>query len=207
MGHIVLLGDSVFDNAAYVAAGEDVLAKLKARLPAGWRATLAARDGAVIGGVHGQLAALPRDATHLVISAGGNDALLAAGVLGQRAGSVAEALLKLSEIRDRFAADYRAMLDEAARTDLPLAVCTIYEARFEDRLQRRVAATALTMLNDVITREAARRRVPVIDLRILFEADADYANAIEPSGRGGEKLAQAIVALISSHGLDQDQGQ
>jgi hypothetical protein len=36
MGHLVLLGDSVFDNAAYVGGGPDVVAQLRARLPTGW---------------------------------------------------------------------------------------------------------------------------------------------------------------------------
>jgi hypothetical protein len=33
MAHVALLGDSVFDNAAYVAGGQDVVTQLRARLP------------------------------------------------------------------------------------------------------------------------------------------------------------------------------
>jgi AraC-like DNA-binding protein len=40
MIHIVLLGDSIFDNAAYVAGGPDVVRQLRDTLPSGWRATL-----------------------------------------------------------------------------------------------------------------------------------------------------------------------
>jgi hypothetical protein len=76
-GHVVLLGDSVFDNAAYVAGGPDVVAQLRQSLPTGWQATLSAVDGAVATDVRGQLAQMPASATHLVISAGGNDALRA----------------------------------------------------------------------------------------------------------------------------------
>ena len=43
MTHAVLLGDSIFDNAAYVASGPDVLRQLSGILPSGWRATLNAR--------------------------------------------------------------------------------------------------------------------------------------------------------------------
>jgi hypothetical protein len=46
-GHIVLLGDSIFDNGAYVSGGPDVVAQLRSRLPQGWEATLLAVDGAV----------------------------------------------------------------------------------------------------------------------------------------------------------------
>src|SRR5919198_237854 len=49
MGHVVLLGDSIFDNAAYVGGGPDVVRQLRAVLPSDWRATLNALDGAVTG--------------------------------------------------------------------------------------------------------------------------------------------------------------
>ncbi|HTN04367.1 MAG TPA: hypothetical protein VL132_20925, partial [Planctomycetaceae bacterium] len=75
MDHIVLLGDSIFDNAAYVPAGEPVIEQLRARLPPESRASLLASDGAVVPSVLRQLEKLPNDATHLVVSAGGNDAL------------------------------------------------------------------------------------------------------------------------------------
>ncbi len=70
-GHVVLFGDSSFDNKAYVGGQPDVLTHLRRQLPHPWRATLAAVDGAVAGDVRGRLARVPADATHLVISAGG----------------------------------------------------------------------------------------------------------------------------------------
>src|SRR3712207_2336551 len=45
MSHVVLLGDSIFDNAAYVRGGPDVIRQLQGVLPAGWKATLRAVDG------------------------------------------------------------------------------------------------------------------------------------------------------------------
>ncbi|HEY1387763.1 MAG TPA: GDSL-type esterase/lipase family protein, partial [Ktedonobacterales bacterium] len=76
MPHVVLLGDSIFDNQSYVQRGEpDVIRQLRAHLPADWEATLLAVDGNVTADIRRQLAHLPTDATHLVISVGGNDAL------------------------------------------------------------------------------------------------------------------------------------
>ena len=69
MTYIVLLGDSVFDNAAYVAGGPDVVRQLRDLLPPEWRATLNARDGAVLADIPQQLQGLSSDATHLVVSA------------------------------------------------------------------------------------------------------------------------------------------
>ena len=49
--HIVLLGDLVFDNGAYIGKGPDVVTQLKAVLPTGGKATLLAVDGSVTSGV------------------------------------------------------------------------------------------------------------------------------------------------------------
>jgi hypothetical protein len=48
MTHGVLLGDSIFDNAAYVAGGPEVVKQLRQCLPGNWQASLRAIDGAVI---------------------------------------------------------------------------------------------------------------------------------------------------------------
>ena len=46
----MLLGDSIFDNAAYVAAGiPNVVRHVRQRLPHGAKATLAAGDGSKLG--------------------------------------------------------------------------------------------------------------------------------------------------------------
>jgi hypothetical protein len=86
------------------------------------------------------------------------------------------------------------------QSKLPLAVCTIYEARFPEPVTRRLAATALTTLNDAITREAFARGIDCIDLRILCDDDRDFANPIEPSVHGGAKIARAILNFATPSG-------
>ena len=44
MGHVVLLGDSTFDNASYVPGGPAVIEHARRCLPAGWQAALLARS-------------------------------------------------------------------------------------------------------------------------------------------------------------------
>lgn len=119
MPHVVLVGDSIFDNAAYTEGGPDVVSQVRALLPPGWEATLLAVDGAITDDVAGQLGRLPEQATRLVLSVGGNNAL-------QRGG----------------------------------------------------------------------HSLPVIDLRSVCATREDYANPIEPSSVGGEKIARVIVGLI-----------
>ena len=197
MTHIVLLGDSIFDNGAYVAGGPDVIRQLKARLPDRWQATLRARDGAITSSVMSQLAGLPAGATHLVVSIGGNDALSHISVLEDTANSIASALNRLADITDAFRRDYTAMLDRVLRLHLPTAVCTIYEPRFPDARLQRLGVTALSLFNDCITRQAFARGLPLLDLRLICDRDEDYANPIEPSVKGGEKIAAAIVRAIA----------
>ena len=199
MPHVVLLGDSIFDNGAYVRGGPDVIRQLRGVLPGGWTATLAAVDGAVTGSVPRQLQGLPSDATHLVVSIGGNDALRHVGVLEDGSRSIADALNRLADIGDGFARDYRAMLDALLARGLPTALCTIYDPRFPDPRMQRLAVTALCVFNDVIGRQAFARGLPLIDLRLVCDADGDYANPIEPSSQGGDKIVRAIGRLLAEH--------
>jgi hypothetical protein len=199
MTHVGLLGDSIFDNKAYVDAGPDVIEQLRAALPSGSTATLVAVDGATTADVKGQLKTLPSNATHLVVSAGGNDALQEKDLIEKSARSVAEVLDKLAKIKASFRKDYAAMLDAVLALKLPTGVCTIYEARYQDPNTRAIAATGLSIYNDVIMREAFSRGLPVVDLRVMFDEDADYANDIEPSVTGGAKIAKAVAALVTTH--------
>jgi hypothetical protein len=203
MKHVVLLGDSIFDNGRYVAGGPDVVSQLRPLLP-GWQATLRAVDGAVTRSVPGQLAGLPADTSHLVVSIGGNDALGQAHVLDEGARSMAEAVNRLARVRERFAADYRAMLAAVLARRLPTALCTVYDGRLPEP-RGRLATTALTLFNDAITRAAFAHGLALIDLRLICDEDADYANPIEPSVQGGAKIATAIAGLLTGdrHGRER----
>jgi hypothetical protein len=200
MNHVVLLGDSIFDNARYVPDGPSVIEHLRRALPAGWRASLLAIDGDVAAGVAQQLDRLPDDATHLVVSAGGNDALGHAGLILQEAAtSFAEVLSQLADIQAEFQRDYSAMLRGVLARGKPTVVCTIYDAipGLEPALQ-----AGLSLFNDVILREAFRAGVPVIDLRLICTDATDYSSIspIEPSAPGGGKIARAICRAATESG-------
>jgi hypothetical protein len=192
MMHIAMIGDSVFDNGLYVGDAPDVRAQLQSLLTDA-EVISSARNGAVMADIPIQLRQIPRSATHIVVSVGGNDAIGASGVLEEGAASVADALEKLAVIRDRFGRSYGTMIDQVLERSLPVAFCSIYEPRFPDPRRRAAAATALTVLNDVITRQVFRKRASLIDLRLVCDQDADFANSIEPSVTGGIKIAQAIA--------------
>ena len=192
MSHIVLLGDSIFDNGVYVPGQPDVVKQLRAILPGGWTASLLAVDGAVTRGVASQIARLPADATHLVVSAGGNDALGESHILGAPSRVVGEGVMMLAEAQRRFAGNYEEMLRGVLAKGLPTAVCTIYDTP-TSAPNHQIIKAALALFNDRITRAAFAGGLPLIDLRLICSEDEDYANPIEPSARGGEKMAAAIA--------------
>jgi hypothetical protein len=199
--HIVLLGDSIFDNAAYVGGGPDVVAQVRALLPSGGRATLLAVDGAVVGDVERQVSQLPGDATMLVLSVGGNDALGEAHLLRQPVRTVGEGVALLANAQRAFDGRYSGILDRLQATGIPAAGCTIYDANFPPP-EGPIITSALSLFNDVITRALFSRGMPLIDLRLICNQPADYANPIEPSVQGGAKIACAIAqaAAAGRHG-------
>jgi len=198
MGHAILLGDSIFDNARYVPGGPAVVDQLRAHLPAGWRATLLAVDGSVASDVAAQLSRLPADATHLLVSTGGNDALGSGALVRDTGLSAADGFIVLAEVWADFRRDYRGMLAAVRATGKPAAVCTVYDAI--PGLSPAEAA-GLAVFNDVIVREATAAGLPVLDLRRVCDRAADYSDLspIEPSRVGGNKIAAALARLIARH--------
>lgn len=198
MPHFVLLGDSIFDNAAYVPGRPAVTEQVRAALPAGWQASLLAVDGDVVADISHQLQRLPDDATHLAISAGGNDALGYSAILNQPANSVSEVISALAEIQTEFRHEYHEMLAAVVARCLPTLVCTIYDAI--PGLPPN-AACALGLFNDVILREAIAAGTAVLDLRLLCDHASDYSSLspIEPSVLGGAKIAAALARIIPLH--------
>src|SRR5262249_25815162 len=193
MKHIILLGDSIFDNKAYINGGLDVIDQFRRQIPAEWIASLRAVDGSVIENVKKQALDLPDDATHLIISVGGNDAILKADILQQKATSSAEVLDKLSDVAGEFEYRYREMLQTVLRLKKPTVVCTIYYPRIPEPFTQKIVVAALTIFNDVIIRQAVLTGVPLIDLRLLWDGDSYFFNEIKPSEKGGGKIYRAHV--------------
>jgi hypothetical protein len=200
MPHLVLIGDSVFDNQSYVPPGRATIDAFKGQLPPGWNVTLLAQDGSTIDEIGRQLLHLPSDATHVVVSTGGNDALRDVGILTERAGTVAEALWKLGQVVTRFERKYVAMLRRVRARAPQSLVCTIYNANFGDAHLQLITNTALTAFNDAIIRAAWAASCPIVDLRTACDEPEDYANQIEPSARGSEKIAAAVLKCVTGSG-------
>ena len=203
--NVVLLGDSIFDNASYVPGEIPVADQLRERLPNGWRVSLLALDGAVTENVLSQLEELPDDATFLVLSIGGNDALQNVDIFGKETDSVGGGVLEMYDIQNDFSAKYELMLTAVLDRQLPTLVCTVYDqVPFPDEIMRQLIQTSLPIFNDVIVRAAAEGGASILDLRAICTEPGDYAeiSPIEPSVGGGEKIATAIARIVTEEELD-----
>ena len=199
MPHAVLLGDSIFDNGPYVAPGSAVIDHLRQILPSDWDATLLATDGATTTAALTQVERIPDTATHLVLSAGGNDALWISGNLyPETTIDIREAMEKLGEQRIEFASNYRRLIAKLKSTKLQLTICTVYDSVPGLELSE---LTGLCVFNDTITRIAFENRLPLIDLRVICNLKSDYSDIspIEPSSSGGLKIARAVSAAVQGN--------
>ena len=195
--HVVLLGDSIFDNAAYTGGAPDVVTQLRRMVPEGWHATLCAVDGATTSGLRAQLQRVPADASHLVISIGGNDVLQNIDLLDLRVRSSGEALRAFAERLGAFERAYRSAIGDALTLGRPTIICTVYNGAL-DRELAVAARIGLALFNDVILRTAVDLRLTALELRSICVDPEDYANPIEPSERGGLKIASAIARAIGA---------
>ncbi len=196
--HAVLLGDSIFDNAGYVPGEPSVIEQIQRHLGSSWRATLLAVDGDVTEDVFEQARSLPDDATHLIMSCGGNDALRRSSVFKEKISSVAEGFEVAALLRGEFRANYRRVLEHLLSFKKPLAVCTVYDA--VPGLSE-AKNSALAIYNEIILKEAFAKSIPVVDLRLICDDTRDYSalSPIEPSSAGGDKITQVIAELLQTH--------
>lgn len=90
------------------------------------------------------------------------------------------------------------MLERVRAFECHTAVCTIFDA-VPDLEQ--IATTALSFFNDVILTEAITAGLPVVDLRRVCTEREDYSylSPIEPSFKGGAKIAAVLNRLFWEH--------
>jgi hypothetical protein len=54
----------------------------------------------------------------------------------------------------------------------------------------------IAFLNEAIVSTAMKYNLPIIELKAICCEKSDYANAIEPSTKGGEKISSIILRVI-----------
>ena len=132
------------------------------------------------------------------MSAGGNDALGSIELLSDPGPyTFSQVLAHLYTVKESFRAAYAAALGDVLSYQRPTIVCTVYNPHFDEPLMQHTAEAALSIFNDVIMQEAVRRRVPMIDLRLVCTEPVHFANPIEPSNEGGARIAEAIISAVT----------
>ena len=168
-------------------------------------------DGHKINDITNQLYNLPQDTTDIFVSIGGNDGLDNLSIFRNRVNTVGEALRHMYAIGKKFKRKYSSMIDSVSSYSIPTTFCSIYYPRFDSRSLNRIehymsnlpngneiqemVMAAETIFNDIISYEIFKRKIPLIDLRVLCDDDEDFANPIEPSSIGGMKIARMICFI------------
>jgi len=161
--HIVLAGDSIFDNGIYVPDGPALVEVLRGALGSSGKATLLAVDGSISVMVPPQFKDIPKDADRLFISSGGNDALACRFVIDTPAAGVPDA--RKDEPSDAVP------LEELSLASLGAAFLrnVLGFGRFREALRSRLEAIAADP--DVLARVAALQA----EFRALYQGLLDAA--------------------------------
>jgi len=178
---VILMGDSVLNNANYVPAGKSVYDSLKSKLS---KVINLAKDGATISDLYGQLDKIPVDLnnsnTYIFISAGGND------ILNKRTE------LSSTEIRRLFDS-YMEFL-KALRTKLGSAKINILNLYLPSNPRYQSYKTSIDQWNQLINQSSSKigEMYNVIDLHGLLTSPDDFVYDIEPSESASDKIAYLI---------------
>ena len=98
--------------------------------------------------------------------------------------------------------EYESIVANLSNYRAKLLLCTVYEGdlvdsdEFSDVIYS--SKTMLSIFNDLVYRTAQKYNAEVLELRDIFVSSEDYANPIEPSHIGGEKLAKSILDWVNN---------
>mmetsp|Transcript_2740 Transcript_2740/g.4118 ORF Transcript_2740/g.4118 Transcript_2740/m.4118 type:complete len:296 (+) Transcript_2740:37-924(+) len=202
--HIVLLGDSTLDNGRYLnlARGELSVEKLlqKKCMERGWEMTVLAQDGSMLEDVrYRQLPLIPDRATHIVISATGNDLLSLLNQMVVANFTMSSVYQVIGTRLGQLGEEYRNFLKDLKSMGCHLCVCTHQHPNFNHIFFKTLAIFGLGLHNNRIKTISEELDFSVIDIANMLEGKEDFANPLEMSTRGGSKLVENIDAFVNDH--------
>ena len=179
--YVILMGDSVLNNANYVPEGKSVFDILKTKLS---NSLNVSKDGATINDLYGQLDKIPiklnNEETYIFISAGGNDILNKGAALTN------------SDIRQLFNS-YMDFL-KALRVKLGNAKINIMNLYLPANPRYQSYKESIDQWNQLINDNSSKigEMYNVVDLYSLLTTPEDFIYDIEPSESASEKIANLI---------------
>jgi len=202
--HVVLLGDSTLDNGRYLnmSVGELSVEKQlrKCCMERNWDMTVLAQDGSLLKDVRQrQMPLIPECATHVVLSASGNDLLSLLNEMVVANFSLSSMYTTVGTGLGKVAERYGEILQDLKKKGVHIAVCTLYRPNFNHMFFKSLATFALGLHNSRLSQLSVELDCSVIDFANMFDSKADFANPLELSTRGGAKLVRNIDAFVADH--------
>jgi len=178
---IVLIGDSMLNNSAYVLANQSVPDLLSKKL-VGNTVYNFAKDGATINDCYAQLdkisTELNNSRTYIVVSCGGNN------ILSSRS-------LKSSDMNNLFN-EYSELL-KSIKTRVPNASLYVINLYTPTNSHYVSYHKAIDQWNQLLEDNKSSLKYKIINTSSLLVTDEDFTYNIEPSEKGGKKIVEAIV--------------
>ena len=184
--NVVLIGDSMLNNSAYVSANQSVPDLLSKKL-VGNTVYNFAKDGSTINDCYTQLdkisTQLNNSSTSIVISCGGNNIL-------NNHSSEKTYINNLFNTYDE--------LLKSIRTKVPNASLYVLNLYTPTNTHYVSYHSAIDQWNQLLEDNKLSLQYKIINTRSLLVTDEDFTYNIEPSEKGGTKIVEAILNSINS---------
>jgi hypothetical protein len=185
--NIILLGDSIFKNNAYVSYGSSVEAQLKNKAQ-GQDLLCLAQDNSSITDVYKQVEEIPEEynsrGTRIFLSVGGND------ILENYIYDYND--VDNMEILNNSFTEYKKLI-KTIQSKMSEAKLTLLDIYYPDNSRFKNFYPLINEWNKLIYEYAKTNNIQVIKIsNILTNAD-DFSFAIEPSAAGGNKIVNALM--------------
>jgi lysophospholipase L1-like esterase len=185
--NIVLLGDSILNNSDYTFPKDSVPSLISQQLEKSPEKTLynLAKDGATINDCVNQLKSFPPELnnseTSVFISAGGNDILN-----GRRTEN--------TEITKLFA-KYMDFI-QSVKTRLDKTNIILLKLYYPVKPSYKIYYPAVTQWNQLLVKNSSTFGYDLLETDKLIILEEDIVYDVEPSAKGGKKIADAVISLI-----------
>jgi hypothetical protein len=146
-----------------------------------------------------QLPYIPETATHIVVSASGNDLLALLNQMVVSHFSMRSVYASIVDGLAQVAETYRSLMQALKNLGCHVACCTVYRPNFEHLFFKTLATFALSLHNSRIKSASVELDISVVDLAALFDDKADFANPLELSTRGVGKFTWNIAQFLEDH--------
>ena len=184
---IILLGDSIFKNNAYVPYGSSIETQLKNKAPKKELLCLA-QDNSSIMDVYKQVEQIPEEynnsKTRIFLSVGGNDIL-------QNYVYDYNDVDNMDLLKNGFA-EYKKLI-EAIKTKMPNAKLLVLDIYYPDNTRFKDFYPVISEWNKLIYEYAKTQNIRVIKISSTLKDADDFSFAIEPSSIGGNKIVNKLL--------------